>query len=323
MRLENETPYAARLIQLELGDNRLHAAVIVKATFVWDEHGRARPAVEQMPIVDEQLATSFGIFHSDLFLQKQGVDLCVLGTLRRSQPQHTAQVRVSTSTHRHTITVFGDRNWLPSGSSLVASKPRPFTEMPLSYARAYGGTTKYDYETAVCTDNPSGIGYYLSEETAVGGPLPNIEAEDGPYIRQWQDQPRPAGIGPYPQLWGLRAREGVQLPTNESDSLRVLPRLYNNAHPSLVLSTIEEREAIRIDGLRDQPIVVELPAFEPIVEVSVGGRVSEANGKLDGVFVWVDCGHVTLTKRIHFEYELYKEQQRVARLRERAPLRKL
>jgi len=120
--------------------------------------------------------------------------------------------------------------------------------MPLAYARAYGGVTVHDYETATWPDNPIGQGYYLSSEAAEGQPLPNIEPAEGPQIRQWNDQPQVAGWGPYPCFWGMRAREGIELPEKpEAGAVgRIKARLNNQAHSSLIVPSLSDDAEIRL-----------------------------------------------------------------------------
>lgn len=318
MELENQTPFAARLLRLERPEGQIQATLVVKATFEEDA-GRWIPAAEQVPIVDDRLETPFGIFHTDCFVRKEGVDVCVLGTVRPAQATPVAQVRVSVAGRASELKVFGDRRWTRSGGRLVPSAPVPFTEMALGYARAYGGVTEHDYESCIWPDNPSGRGYYLSPERAEGQPLPNIEAVATP-VREWSDQPMVAGWGPYPYFWGIRAREGIEPPKTiqPGDVGRLKARLNNHAHPSLIFPGLRDEAEIRIQGLGPREWVRCIPWFSPLAEVRLGERMIEAQGSLDGVFVWADLNRVTLTKRIHFGYEYKKGEKRMARLKEPA-----
>lgn len=297
-------------------DAQVQATVIVKATFERDDRGRWSPSAEQVPIVNDQLETPFGVFHTDCFVRKEGVDVCVLGTIRPGRPSKAVQVRLTAGSCTDTLTVFGDRKWVRSDGRLVPSSPEPFEEMPLAYARAYGGVTVHDYETATWADNPIGRGYYLSAETAEGEPLPNIESTEGPQVRQWSDQPQVAGWGPYPCFWGMRAREGIDPPEKpEAGAVgRIKARLNNQAHSALIVPSLSDDAEIRIRGLQREELVVAFPRFSPLVEVHLGDQTTLATGALDGVFLWTDTGRITLTRRIHFTYPYTKGQPRHARL---------
>lgn len=317
MILDNETPFAARILRFQPGEEAdVQATVVVKATFERDRSGRWLPAGEQVPIVDDKLDTPFGSFHTDCFVRKEGVDICVLGSVRLSRPSRAAQVVLNIGRLAHALTVFGDRKWIRAGAGLIPSGPAFFEEMPLAYTRAYGGVTEHDYETQVWPDNPVGRGYYLSPERAEQNPLPNIEPANGPQVRQWSDQPQVAGWGPYPCFWGIRAREGVEPPPKmQAGSVgRIKARLNNQAHPSLIVPALAEDAEIRIRGMRPEDLIYPLPRFSPQVEVRLGDQTTTAAGTLDGVFLWVDGGRATLTRRIHFTYPYIKGQPRRARL---------
>jgi len=195
----------------------------------------------------------------------------------------------------------------------VASEPEPFQELPLSYERAYGGKTTFDYEEVVFPDNPFGRGYYLTDADAEGRPLANIELAAGLPVRSWSDRPAVAGWGPYPCFWGLRAREAVT--PGESGLPHVSPRLNNNAHPELVLPALPEGAEVRIAGLRAADVVVPVPELSARFEVAVGGAVIAAPElKVDGVFVWADLAQVTVTARGLFTYPYNRGESRGARL---------
>jgi hypothetical protein len=298
--------------------NAFEATLIVKATFERDGRGRLVPGAEQMPFVEDQLETPFGVFHTDSFVRKDGIDICVLGTVRSSSPMKEGRVVLSAHGLGSELRIVGNRQWVRSGTQLVPSPPEPFTELPLAYSRAYGGTTEHDDETFVWTDNPTGVGYYLSEEKALGQPLPQIELAEGPAVRAWSDQPTVAGWGPYPCFWGIRAREGVD--TSEISADNPVPnfkvRLNNNAHPALIAPELPAGSEIRIQGMRPGDDVFAVPPLRPVAEISVGHERLETEGRLDGAFVWVDSSRLTVTYRGHFTYPYRSAERRVLRLRD-------
>jgi hypothetical protein len=317
--LDNRTPFPARLLRFQRAEDApIDGALVVKGTFEQDASRRWVPVGEQLPIVDSPLPTAFGIFHGEMFMRKDGVDLGVLGTVRLPRAQRSAEVTVSVGAHRSTLMVYGDRRWVSDGNrGLVASRPEPFQEMPLSYERAYGGKTAHDYEEAFWPDNPVGRGYYLSEGAAVGQPLPNIESATSRPVRLWSDRPAVAGWGPYPCFWGLRACEAVTPPdANDAVDLpSISVRINNNAHPDLVLPELPDRAEIQIKGLRGEDVVYAVPRFAPQLEVSAGGSViAQPPVQVDGVFVWADLDRVTVTGRARFTYPYNRGEIRHARL---------
>lgn len=315
MELQNDTPFAALPLRLELSDTDIQGVLVVKSSFV-RERDRWSPAAEQLPMVGAKLDTPFGIFHSDGFIHKQGVDVCVLGTVQCAKPTRSAELTLQVGTESRALRVYGDRRWRRSATGLLASDPEPFEELPLSYTHAYGGTTEHDYETYVYPDNPLGRGYYLSERAAEGQLLPNIEEASGPRTTQWSDQTSVAGWGPYPQFWGLRARAGVVPPEDPTRQLlpRLLPSLNNNAHPALVFAGVSEHEPLVIRGMRPEERVVHLPKLRLTCALEVGTTRVSSEGRLDGVFYWLDQERLTLTHRLHYRYEYRKEERRRAHL---------
>jgi len=317
MDLDNATPFAARLIRARRHESApFQATLIVKATFML-EGGRWRAAPGQVPIVDSKLETPFGLFHTDCFARKDGVDVCVLGTVRLPALARTADLELTLGETTRTLRLTGDRVWTKSGGRLVPSSPAPFDQMPLAYARAYGGTTEHDHEKVTFPDNPVGVGYYLSPEEAEMQPLPNIEDPQQPAIREWSDQPQVAGWGPYPCFWGIRAREGVEPPEKaEAGNVgKIKARLNNNAHPSLIFPPPPPSATVRIRGMRARDIVIPIPSFTPVLEVRLGQRkIVHDKSELDGIHVWVDAARLTLTRRIQFAYPYTKGEERGARL---------
>jgi hypothetical protein len=323
MDLSNETPFVARLLRYQPAEDApVQATIVVKGTFQVEGQSGARwsPAAEQMPIVDDKLETTFGMFHTDGFVRKDGVDVCVLGTVQTARPVRGTQLTLTVGRRSAELSVLGDRRWVRSGGRLVPSDPTYFQEMPLAYTHAYGGKTEHDYETVVFVDNPVGRGFYLSPERAEGQPLPNLEEGRGSRIQAWNDQVSVAGWGPYPMFWGIRAREGVELTGKQalSDMARLKVRANNNAHPALVLPELPVGSEIRMRGMRSTELVYSIPPFTPVAEVRYGDTVIEARGAVDGAFIWVDAGRMTLTARLHFSYPYNKGELRGARLMQAA-----
>ncbi len=323
MQLENRTPFMARLMRREREDGVIEATAIVKSTFAYDDEGASFvPAKEQLPLVTDRLDTPFGIFHSELFVQKDGVDLAALGTIRREAPITSAEIFLAVGVHKASLLIFGDRRWVRHDGELVPSDPTPFTEMPLAYTHAYGGSSEFNYEQVPYCDNPLGRGYYLTEEQAEGQLLPNIVRGDAPQVSRWDEQPEVAGFGPYPQFWGVRAREGIEVgpvgEDGEPPSMKLKARLSNNANSALILTELTAGEELRLSGLAERELVLIVPEVAPVLTAKVGEQSLEAEGRLDGVFWWVDQRLVTMTHRIHFTYRYQKGEPRVAFLDDRA-----
>lgn len=107
-------------------------------------------------------------------------------------PQPTLTVRARVGGAKKSLEVFGERRWRELG----ASKPRPFTEMPLDWAHAFGGP-KF-------ARNPLGKGHAeVVEDGVATRPLPNLESA-AERIGSPGDEPEPAVYGPIDISWPQR-----------------------------------------------------------------------------------------------------------------------
>jgi hypothetical protein len=169
-------------------------------------------------------------------------DVVVQGTARSERAVAELRVRLCCVGRDfaldHTIVATGDRVVeARPGGSVGLSAPRPFTEMPVRYDRAFGGTDARAelalvspearaLAAAVCDDpqelaesgalsyprNPAGRGHFLLVESALGGAWPNLEWADErldvrgfddllwPFER-WVDRPSPAAFDWVPHGW--------------------------------------------------------------------------------------------------------------------------
>lgn len=92
------------------------------------------------------------------------------------------------------LLVYGDRHW--DGAS--PSRPKPFSGLPLTWGRAYGGEG--------FADNPVGKGLAPTESGGVRRhELPNVENPRQP-IASPRDRVPPAGFGPIDPMWPQRLR---------------------------------------------------------------------------------------------------------------------
>lgn len=99
------------------------------------------------------------------------------------------------------LTVFGPREWTRrAGVVDVIGEPAPFTYMPVTWQRAYGGSN--------FNKNPLGLGLgpAKNQHGEIIHPLPNIE-NPARLIASPDDRPEPAGCGPMEAHWPQRAKK--------------------------------------------------------------------------------------------------------------------
>jgi hypothetical protein len=196
---ENLTPFVLERTFLRDRRGGTVWVVAVRATFDILPDGTVRRAAEQVPV--SRVATYLGEpgrstlhYDSDLILGKPGVDLILHGQAHppggRAVPTLDVGIRLGSWTKA--VRVHGERVWQmgAAGTGLVATRPRPFTEMALVYERAWGGldpATEKLPQPLAARENPLGCGYSKTPNALIGKPAPNLE-----------DPRRPAGAGPGP-----------------------------------------------------------------------------------------------------------------------------
>jgi hypothetical protein len=321
MEVVNESPFEVALPRTELAAGGIVAALIVKSTFDLIPDGTLRVSSAPMPLVAQFLETPYGIFHSEYFFKKQGVDLCVLGSVRRATPVERAHVRLSYGARSWELVVHGDRRWqrLPGGQGeeLVPSRAEPFLEIPIAYTHAFGGEVDVGGMPYGHPANPKGRGYYRSAAEACSRLLPNIEDARLPDQRLFRadDERLIVGWGPYPNFWALRGARAVHVDPEVNRVDSISPSLFNHAHPDLVLNRVSPGAPIVLEGLSDRVVVCPVPSPPTRVEVNVGAERFELDAPIDGLFYWADDRKLVVTQRGRFKYTVRPEERRLVKVR--------
>jgi hypothetical protein len=311
MELVNASPFKAALLPMDLGRGDVVAVVIAKATFDFDDRGVTAPAAEPMPLVKQLLETPYGIIHDEHFFKKQGIDLCVLGHVRRSRPVFEARVRMTCGPRRWELLVLGDRRWQRSyGKQLLPSPPTRFTEMPLGYSHAFGGEVKIGELAYAYPANPKGRGFYRTVEEAENQLVHNID-DPRQAPATWNPVAlRPIGWGPYPNFWALRGSAAILSDPDTGEVRSVAPTLFNHAHPDLVLDRVQSGERISIDGLQERAVEVGVPAPPARIYLTLGTESRELDAPIDGLFIWTDERKLVVTQRARFRYPIRARELR-------------
>jgi uncharacterized protein YjbI with pentapeptide repeats len=155
------------------------------------------PDTEMWPFTKEVLPENTLL---DLGMPKVFAEVLVFGkaTPKSRVPVPAMAVEFAIgSIHKRAI-VFGDRYWRLGGAQLRPTSPKPFLEMPVDYAHAFGGP---DYEK-----NPLGKGFAAERRTRAGElvALPNVEMPERPIVSP-ADRPEPYGFGPIDIAWPQRS----------------------------------------------------------------------------------------------------------------------
>lgn len=125
----------------------------------------------------------------DQGIPKSSSEYLLVGHAHSPEPVPHLAVSVELGGRQKVVNVVGDRVWQRG----VPSTPEPFTTMPLSWERSFGGEG--------FAENPVGRGFVRGD--AEGAPLPNLECPRR-MIRSPSDRPEPAGFGPFGFDWPQR-----------------------------------------------------------------------------------------------------------------------
>lgn len=208
LQLKNNTPFAAAtaLFPNEQGVETLYT--IVKASFIFLP--KLSLASEQAePQKKDEYSGEPGhsslILASDYHTGKAGTDIIMTGSASRRDGQEVRQLDVSLQVAdlQKVVRVFGDRVW-EHGRMTQAQY---FTQMPLTYEHAFGGTLLLDGELHQQEEqNPVGLGFSgdLTEMDVDTWPLPNLENPAQP-IQHFGARPQPACFAPIAPHWHPRA----------------------------------------------------------------------------------------------------------------------
>lgn len=285
--ITNTTPFPAAGILTRDIDGADLWMVAIKTSFAIGPNGSTRIADEQEPIWDEpqyigEPAASSLRADIDLLPHKINTDVLIHGAACQpnGRPSSSVEVVVAIGVLTKRLQVSGERQWKKAGISFAAGTPEPFTIMPLTYENAFGGTDSENSNsmTRICDPrNPIGKGFVGPGRSAAGIHLPNVEYANE-RVTSWQQQTRPAAMGPIPPDWlPRRAFAGTFGEQWERQRLPLLPddfdRRFNQCAPEdqQYPGTMHGDEPVSLIGMTPAPeLKFRLPrlAFSFITQVA-------------------------------------------------------
>jgi hypothetical protein len=193
-------------------EGREYLVVVVKGTFdIPTDGGEATLSAQQLPLVAADTFTgepgfSAPVYESEYCLTKPRCDVLLIGNAYTpgGKPAPYTRVSLQVGPISKTIDVIGNRTWSGRGGS--PSEPEPFTVMPISYDRAFGGVDNSNPDKATAyVRNPVGIGYrpLMNTDQLREQPVPNTQ-EPGKPITSPNGEYRPMSFGPVGRSWTPR-----------------------------------------------------------------------------------------------------------------------
>lgn len=203
--LDNQTPFAADSTWIRDADGAEIWIVAVKASYALLPDGSTRIAAHQVPVNTGTVLHDDGVspvHETDLGPPKLNTDVWLAGHAYPPGGQAVTRLRAGFEVGpvvRH-LQVLGDRYRVPGLLGNAASAPQPFTQMALTWARAYGGSGP-----DCPTGNPVGRGIVADARGLTW--LPNLEHPSRATTNLLVTSPS-MGVGPVPRHWPQRSRHG-------------------------------------------------------------------------------------------------------------------
>jgi hypothetical protein len=346
MRLVNQTAVPATLTTSDFeGSSQRIGLLTAKATFRFDEQGRVELETQDpFPLLAQDETTPLGDLPSDLQPRTDpALEVILLGHAYapRERPMSALTVALTVGKVRRELLVFGDRSWAPDRK--VISRPAPFTRMPLSYGRAFGGAVPLNLDRESVFDlcdtcNKHGLGFDAERMarqlgTLLKAPrgypalpagyvrrLPNLEDPRAP-IARWEDAPVPCCWATVPidvPLWAVRqARQNTKPPPPPPEIKREMPSVaHYRAHPDWVIPVPTAAPTIRLENLIPTVPLFEMsmPDFGVVADYIVNGRIGRRNLMPHTLVLLPDERRFYVVYRLPFNFQFQPGDDRELRL---------
>lgn len=298
-------------------DGRESLVVCVKGTFSIPQNGsEPKLAEEQVPLIEADVFTgepgfSAPLYESDYAPRKPRCDVLLNGSAYepKGKPATKVPVFIKVGALTKSFHVVGNRFWKKGLVSISASKPEPFTVMPISYDKAFGGvdnTHKKPSKHKAYLVNPIGVGFHdnLKTEFIENKPLPNTEdlnkavtKPDGKY--------RPMAFGPVGRGWVPRYKLTGTYDQNWLDN--IFPFLppdfdgdyYQSAPSDQQINYLQGGEEVVLSNLTPQGHTrFQIPQVTmPVTFFLKKGGTHKTHGIADTLVLEPDAGRFMITWR--------------------------
>lgn len=207
--LTNETPFAAETTWTRDERGAEFWLVAIRASFEIGPDGRQLLAEEQTEVqrfpvfAGDPLSTGL-ITDADFVLSKTGTDVLVEGSAipANGRAAKYCDVRIKVAEIDKTLRAIGDRRIYEGAVGPAVTEPLEFTEMPITWERAYGGWDRTEGAEEWVPENPAGRGFARFATSLIDTAAPNIEYPDAAY--RGPSLGKPAGFGPIAHHWQPR-----------------------------------------------------------------------------------------------------------------------
>lgn len=296
---------------------REHLVVVIKGTFEFPRRDEApRLAEDQLSLVTADTfsgepGASAPVFETDYVPWKPRCDVLLHGSAHAPEGRPAARVPVGLQVAGMTkhLTVVGERTWQAGLIAISPGPPRPFTRLPITYDRAFGGIDDFHPDAskhAAYMANPVGKGYHRKLKATLidGTPMPNTEAPDHPVKMPNRDY-RPMAFGPLGRGWQPRIGYAGTYDQHWLDEVfPFLPEDFQDAYYQAAPADQQipyprGGEPVQLLNLTPEGrTAFRLPEMEvPVVFFRKGGDRHETQAVIDTVVLLPEAGLFTLSWR--------------------------
>ncbi len=346
MELVNHTPVPATLTLTSLPNtpNR-RGYLTAKATFRIEDGSAVLDTQDPLPIFKDWIPHPFGQLPPDVSVMRRKLfEVMVLGEAiaPANEPTTHQVVTLSVGSVERSIDVFGDRHWVGNTISEVV----PFTRMPLTWERAFGGSAQIDVGMGASFTvrhpwNARGRGFDLSPAASAYGkhlsmedgfprfdndqPLPNLE-RPGANVALRSDEPVPTCWAPVPLDCGARLQPFMQsareasahehpMPFTSEQQKELIRCNLRMAHPDWWIPMPDPGSTVRLDGMNEQVLEFAFPELTVLADYVVANRNGSLSLAPQMMIILSNEKRVTVTYRISFLMPYEQSAERGVRLR--------
>lgn len=346
MELVNRTPLPAQVTLMDFGDAGERGGVVsAKATFRFAEGKALLETQLPLPLNPEPVPTALGLLPSDAFfhLVDDRFEVIVLGCAHAPNGKALTEMRVAASVGsvRRELVVTGDRTWIQHEGRELMSSPVPFSVLPLTWERAFGGRATVEVDEGSFVEvadrfNRYGRGYDVARDvhgltTFLGARpgfpkyayqrlLPNLERPDE-RISGPTDCPRPACWATRPMdsaLRGAHLLEGMpeRDATADANRLDSVRQSFRSASDEWVIDPPAPGAEVRLEGMAAQgPLSFPMPALAVHGDYAIGERRGSIALRPHLMVLLVEERRFYLSYHAMFRVRYRPEEERSMRLR--------
>lgn len=307
LQLANHTALPAKILSLPDPDGVDALHVLVKVTFALTADAPLLDAQRPIVLVDEWEGEGDAAWlrrASEVHPPKAATDVMVEGDAVAPNGRAVTELDVGVTVGglRRALTVLGDRFYTGLDAPWCTA-PTPFTRLPLTPDRAFGG--RHAASGLVEPRNPAGVGLAPANDRALRGlRLPNVE-DPAERLRRVGDRPSPAIVTPVAASWSPRAqRAGTYDDAWDRARAPFLPDDFDGRFLQVasdgwqVTPHLQGGEPIELRHLAEAPILrSRVPVTGLRVDALYRGEVRRLAPRIETLHLLPNEGVATLTVR--------------------------